>query len=72
MNKLHATVIRNQLRRYTDQLQVFREMINDDYKMTDDERSALNDALQAACSNLTSAANEIHDDNRYIRNSGSL
>lgn len=65
MNALHAAVLSNQLTRYADQIGVFLELLDSDYKLDDRERKIIRDACMISIKNLKEAANEIHDNNRH-------
>lgn len=65
MNALHATVLSNQMSRYAEQLTLFLDMIDEDYKMDNRERKIIRDACMISIKNLKEAADEIHDNNRH-------
>lgn len=63
MNALHQVVISNQLRRYSDCLDVFLKEIENDDRISENERQEISEVVSSASYKLRSLSNALHDDN---------
>lgn len=62
MNALHQVVISNQLRRYSDCLDVFLKEIEIDDRISENERLEITEAVSSASYTLRSLSDALHDD----------
>lgn len=62
MNALHQVVISNQLRRYSDCLDVFLKEIENDDRISENERQEISDVVSSASYKLRSLSDALHDD----------
>lgn len=62
MNTLHATVLSSQCKRYAEVIDVFREEVESDEKLTFRERIYITNVLEDVCNNLKKLSDEIHND----------
>lgn len=63
MNALHQVVISNQLRRYSDCLDVFLKEIENDDRISENERQEISEVVSSASYKLRSLSDALHDDN---------
>lgn len=63
MNALHQVVISNQLRRYSDCLDVFLREIENDDRISENERQEISEVVSSASYKLRSLSDALHDDN---------
>lgn len=62
MNALHQVVISNQLRRYSDCLDVFLKEIENDDRISENERQEISEVVSSASYKLRSLSDALHDD----------
>lgn len=62
MNALHQVVISNQLRRYSDCLDVFLKEIESDDRISENERQEISEAVSSASYKLRSLSDALHND----------
>lgn len=62
MNALHQVVISNQLRRYSDCLDVFLKEIDNDDRISENERQEISEAVSSASYKLRSLSDALHND----------
>lgn len=72
MNQLHAVVLAKQIERYAGLLQDLMTEVKRDDKMNSEERARIGESLRLAKEILRDCADEIHNDNRHLRDTGSL
>lgn len=63
MNALHQVVISNQLRRYSDCLDVFLKEIENDDRISENERQEISEVVSSASYKLRSLSDALHNDN---------
>lgn len=61
MNALHQVVISNQLRRYSDCLDVFLKEIENDDRISENERQEISEAVSSASYKLKSLSDALHN-----------
>lgn len=62
MNALHQVVISNQLRRYSDCLDVFLKEIENDDRISENERQEISEVVSSASYKLRSLSDALHND----------
>lgn len=62
MNALHQVVISNQLRRYSDCLDVFLNEIENDDRISENERQEISEVVSSASYKLRSLSDALHND----------
>lgn len=65
MNALHATVLSTQCKRYAEVIEAFKEELELDEKLTDQERDDIVPTLAHVVLILNQISDEIHNSNRY-------
>lgn len=72
MNALHADVLATQCRRFSELIDKFRNEIEEDSKLSQEERITIHAKLTNVVCDLDELAHEIHNRYRHIGNSGYL